>query len=77
MQVYEVRMQSLSGEFDLDVNVTKIEKRELLSLENPRYKDVVEKHAHLRGVRMDDDYDEKEQLPIHLILGANDYANVT
>ena len=76
MQVYEVRMQSLSGDFDLDVNVTKIEKRELLSLENPHYKDVLEKHSHLRGVRMDDDYDKKELLPIHLILGANDYAKI-
>ena len=67
MQVYEVRMQSLSGDFDLDVNVTKIEKRELLSLENPHYKDVLEKHSHLRGVRMDDDYDKKELLPMTML----------
>ncbi len=69
-------MQSLSGDFDLDVNVTKIEKKELLSLENPYYKDVLEKHSHLRGVRIDDDYDKKELLPIHLILGANDCAKI-
>ena len=75
MQVYEVKMHSLSGDVDLDVNITKIEKKELLSLENPRYKEIVQRFSHLKEVHMDDD-DEKELLPVHLILGANDYAKI-
>ena len=39
MQEYKVLMQSVTDEFSLDVNVTKIDKRELLSLENPKYQE--------------------------------------
>lgn len=31
------------------MNVTKVDKRELLSLENPMYKEVLAKYPHLRG----------------------------
>ena len=75
MQVYEVVLGNVTGDFKLNVNITKIEKRELLSLENPHYERVLEENAHLRGVRMDDD-DEKDQLPVHIILGANDFAKI-
>ena len=36
MQGYKVLMQSVTNEFSLDVNVNKVDKRELLSLENPK-----------------------------------------
>ena len=66
-------MHAVTDNFQLDVSVTKIDKRELLLLENPRYEKVLAEHPHLRGVLMDDD-DGKSQLPVHLILGANDFA---
>ena len=47
----------------------------LLSLENPWYKDVVEQYDDLRGVTMDD-IDEKQDLPVHLILGTNEYKQI-
>jgi len=68
-------MQSVTDEFSLDMNVTKVDKRELLSLENPKYKEVLAKYPHLRGVYIDDD-DDKRVLPVHLILGANDFAGI-
>ena len=55
--------------------MTKIDKRELLLLENPRYEKVLAEHPHLRGVHMDDE-DEKSQLPVLLILGAKDFAKI-
>lgn len=58
------------------MNVTKVDKWELLSLENPNYKEVLAKYSHLRGVYIDDD-DDKRVLPVHLILGANDFARRT
>ena len=75
MQVYEVTMCAVSGDFKLDVNVTKIEKRELLTLENPHYKRVLDEIPQLKGVQIDDD-DAKDQLPVHIILGANDFAKI-
>ena len=44
-------------------------------MENPRYKEVLTEHPHLRGVHMDD-YDKKDQLPVHLILGTNDFPKI-
>ncbi len=75
MQVYEVQVKSLSKDFALDVNLTKIEKSELPQLENPRDKDILASYPHLNGVYMDY-YDEKDMLPVHIILGANDYAEI-
>ncbi|KAK3700050.1 hypothetical protein QZH41_004349 [Actinostola sp. cb2023] len=75
MQVYNVDLCAVAREFKLDVNITKVEKRELLTLENPHYKELIEANTHLRGVEMDDD-DEKDQLPVHLIIGANDFAKI-
>ena len=31
---------------------------------------MIEQHSHIQGVRMDD-ADQKSQLPVHIILGAN------
>ena len=72
MQEYKVSMQSVTDEFSLDVNVTKVDKRELLSLENPKNKEVLAKYPYLY---IDDD-DDKRALPVHLMLGANDFARI-
>ena len=68
-------MKSLMNDFSLEVNVTKIDKKELLFLENPGYKETLSKFPHLNGVHMND-VDEERLLPIHLILGVNDYVKI-
>ena len=68
-------MHAVTDNFQLDVSVTKIDKRELLLLKNPCYEKVLAEHSHLRRVHMDDD-DRKSQLPVHLILGANNFAKI-
>ena len=75
MQVYKVVMRSVTGDFSLNVNVTKIEKRKMLTLDNPRYSDLVKSHPHLRGVEMENS-DTKARLPVHVIIGANDLAKI-
>lgn len=75
MQVFGVVMSSVTGDFELEVDITKVNNRELLVLENPRYKQILEENSHLRGVHMDD-IDEKDKLPVHVILGANDFAKI-
>ena len=71
LQEFNVTMHAVTDNFQLDISVTRIDKRELLLLENPHYEKVLAEHPHLRWVHMDED-DEKSQLPVHLILGAND-----
>ena len=59
----------------LPVCVTKIEQRELLTLKNPNYPEMLGRYPHLKGVRMEET-DKKELLPIHVILGANEYTKI-
>ena len=75
MQVFGVVISSVASDFELEVDVTKVNKKELLILENPRYNQLIEGSSHLKGVRMDD-VDEKAKLPVHLILGANEFAKI-
>ena len=70
-----VTISDVNRKFSMPVEVTKVDKGELLFLENPKYQEVIKRNPHLSGVVMDD-VDTKSRLPVHLILGAGDYAKV-
>ena len=75
LKTYDVDINSVNGDFSVHAAVTEIAKPELLTLDNPHYDKVIEQHSYLQGVCMDDT-DEKAQLPVHIILGANDFARI-
>ena len=75
VELFNVKISSLKRDFTFNTEVRKVHKRELLSLENPRYKQCLDKYEHLKGVEMDD-LDNKNILPVNLILGASDYARI-
>ena len=75
VEIFKVQISSLKGDFLLETEVTLVNKRQLLSLENPSYQQVLEKYDHLKGVKMDD-MDTKDFLPVHLILGVCDYTKI-
>lgn len=75
IEVYDLAIKSLEGGFQLNTEVTKVDRSMLLSLRNPMYDDTLKEYPHLDGVKMDDVH-EKEDLPIHLILGASEYAKI-
>ena len=72
MELSTVRVEDVSGEFSMDVCVAKVDKGELLFVDNPHYEELIRSYQHLEGVKMEDD-DQKPKLPVHLILGAGDY----
>ena len=74
-EIYNVEIQSLKGDFKLEVDVSKVDREELLSVKNPKYQHVLRKYKHLHGVTMDD-VSEKTELPVHLILGASECAKI-
>ena len=47
----------------------------MLTLPNPKYSNILKKYPHLKEVHMNDT-DEKEQLSVHIILRANDFAKI-
>ena len=75
IEVHDVVIKNLSGDFHLRTEVTKVNRGVLLNLTNPGYKDMVTRYDHLKGIVMDD-VDEKRELPVHLILGTSEYARI-
>ena len=57
------------------MQVSKIEREKLLALENPRYAEIIAKYNHLQAVEMIDK-DNKAELPVHLVIGANEYTQI-
>ena len=70
ISVYNLEIESVNGDFKLEVNVNRVERDTLMKLPNPRHKDMINKYAHLKGIDTGDD-DVKDELPVHLILGAS------
>ena len=75
VEIATIKVKAVENQFALDIDVTKVNKGHLLTLENPRYEQILSRYSHLQGVHMQDS-DTKEQLPVHLILGASKYARI-
>ena len=75
VEIFQVQVSSTSGDVCLDTVVTKVDKNQLLSLQNPRYEQCLTKYAQLKRIEMEDK-DSKDIMPVHLILGASDYAKI-
>ena len=52
-QIFKTTVSSRSGDYSLDVSLTKVNQGELLSLENLRYEQCIKTYSHLRGVEID------------------------
>ena len=75
IEVHNLTTRNTAGDFTLNVEVTKIDRGVLLSLDNPKYESLTTHYSHLQGVEMEDN-DKKAQLPVHLILGASEYTQI-
>jgi len=73
--VYGVIIDSLNGNYWLETEVTKVDRGSLLSLENPKYAEVIQKYPYLTGIQMTDQ-DDKPELPVHIIPGMSDHAKI-
>ena len=75
VELTSVSVSNLAGNFQLGVEVTRVDKAALLELENPRYLEIIGRYPHLDGVKMLDE-DAKTALPVHLTLGASEIARI-
>jgi len=70
-----IEIGDVNRKFAMPVKVTKVDKGELLFLDNANYEETIAKNPHLSGVVMNDQ-DKKSHHPVHLTLGAGEYAKV-
>ena len=75
INIYHGKLSSMSGNFSLDVEMSEVERSCLLTVPNPRYKEQISKYSHLKGVVMDDKH-EKEELPVHIVLGTGEFTRL-
>ena len=73
--VYGVKLWSTDGINSLDVKLNKLDRPVLTTLNNPRIADLKKKFPYLNGIQFDCE-DEREQHPIHLILGVGDMVKI-
>ena len=65
----------MEGNFELKTQLNKAEKDTLLSLPNPNYLEIICHYPHLNDIKLNDIVKNKK-LPVHVILGVNDYAKI-
>lgn len=75
VEIYPATLAAVNGKFDMNIELTKVHKPQLLTLDNPNYENLLSKYSHLKGVKIEDN-DTRPQIPIHVVLGASEYATV-
>ena len=75
VEVYRLRINDVEENFEICTEVTKVEKKALLTLPNAHYDEMIQKFNHLKGINMIDK-ETKEIMPIHLILGASEISRI-
>ena len=73
--VYSEEIRGSDYEFKFQTEINKLEKSLLLELPNPEFKNSQNSYQHLKDIKIND-HDKKRQLPVHVILGMNDYARI-
>ena len=75
IEIHNVQVRSITNDFEMTATVSKVDKAVLLSLPNPQYEQIIKHHKHPKEVIMDNK-DRKPELPMHIILGASEYAKI-
>ena len=64
-----MKVQAIDSDYELETNLTKVNKSELLVVDNPQYGNLLEKYEHLKEVKLNET-ETKKSLPIHVVLGS-------
>ena len=75
VEIYSANLKSRDSKFDMNVELSKVDKGELLTVKNPEYTKLLERFSYLMGAKRNDP-DSRSQIPINVVLGASDYAMI-
>ena len=73
--VYSVEIKDINNEFSFKTKINKLEEIILLEMPKPNYRELQNTYPHLRDITLND-YNSKSQLPIHVVLGVNEYTKI-
>jgi len=72
---YNVHVSDTQGNHIIPLSANRIDRAELLCVENPNYRETIRTYQHLKGMDMEDT-DTKSLLLVHVILGESDHAKI-
>ncbi len=75
LDIYEAKVESVDNDYSMDVKLIKVEKGELLTVDNPNYQKLQREFDHLKQAKFIDN-DQQSQLPVHVVLGSGEYARI-
>ena len=64
IEVFKVQIENVHLDVSFETELCKVERRELLKLPNPHYADLINRHHHLRGITMDDNFQNNSQFTL-------------
>lgn len=73
VNIYQINISNLNETFHIDTEATMVDKRELLTVPNPKFEVVIKKYQHLRDIKIAEK-SNADELPIHLILGVSEIS---
>ena len=73
LNIYKATIEPVDGDYAMDVKLIKVEKGQLLTVDNPHYSKLQEEFDYLKQAKFID-VDQKLQLPVHVVLGSGKYA---
>ena len=76
VEIYSANLQSVDGKFNMEIELSKVHKPQILMINNPNFKGLCDTYTHLEGVKVNEDPANRDQIPIHVVLGASEYAAV-
>lgn len=69
--IFNAQASDTEGKYTIPLSSAKVDRPEMLSVENANYGAMTSKYPHLKGVYTEDT-DLKKLLPVHVIPGASD-----
>ena len=75
LSVYNVTIKNLEDKLQFTTEIKAVDKDVLLNVLNLAYRTMLTKYLHLTGIKMNENQ-TKATLPIHVILGANDFTKI-
>ena len=73
--VYCPEVRDSDHKFKFQTETEKSQKSVLLELPNPEYQNLQNNYQHLKNIKTNH-LDKKRELPVHVILGVNNYTRV-
>ncbi|XP_046843226.1 uncharacterized protein LOC124437276 [Xenia sp. Carnegie-2017] len=75
LEIYEGEVEAIDSDYSMKVKLIKVEKEELLTVDNSHYENLQREFEHLKNAKFVDN-DQKAQLPVHIVLGSGEYARI-